>query len=765
MSGFSITSTTPTQAWSILTRHARDEISPLRLQELCTDNDRVSSLVTVVNISESASKRRLTRAQKERELSTSTKSTDQVYVKNNRSRLLIADFSRQRMTLETLNHLLRLSNTIDVKGFIQTIAWGQNDRHRPIHANANSANRPHFSFDQQDEFQANSMMQHPIPTSPSRSVASNMKKTRFANNDDFDDQTITSTIYHPSNTMNQSKLPMNTVPSMHMALRAPKHCDLHMYNAHGTNVLQAIHAEHDRIALFTNSIRNGNLRGINGHTLQNILVIGRGTAVAAVQFVYDALKFDTEGIAALKYNLSDRKLGMNMNLKQNSHQKRSIRFLSRVDPVAIHGALGDWNPDQTLVISIIPNGDEADLLHLTNVAKQWIVQGTKSSKREENVVGRHVLFVTQSEIFFRVQTITKPESSFLVHDCAKSEAFSSLTVAGLLPLAVAFGWNLVEDILDGAHDLDSHFVETNPRHNLPVLLALVDLWNDHFLPTANPLKAQGGRIVSPFMESFSSYPNFVAMIEGQICSRIPAGKTRNAYNKISPSGTVIDGGLCGKYDRISFQGGRTKSSELIIAMDSQVQGSGDDLMQSLFRSSDGLSLQDHLMCSFFAHADVMATGNMNTRIRDGQTVVSGYTAPTYLGPSNSFDANGTFPLASDQEGSANGNHPSTLLLCSRCDAFACGQLIALAEHRAVISARLFDIDNPFAFTSSHGSILRLKQEDTMREKLESMFQRIDLVGNIGEDDDDDDDVGEGAKANLAVKTLLSHYASTSHQTK
>ena len=40
---------TASQAWAILKRHARDEMSPLRLQELCRDNDRVSSLVAVYN--------------------------------------------------------------------------------------------------------------------------------------------------------------------------------------------------------------------------------------------------------------------------------------------------------------------------------------------------------------------------------------------------------------------------------------------------------------------------------------------------------------------------------------------------------------------------------------------------------------------------------------------------------------------------------------------------------------------------------------------
>jgi len=760
MSGF--TTTTPSQAWAILNRHLRDEIAPLRLRELCTDNDRVSSLVAVVNNNESASTR----------IAASMSRRKTNARGNIGNRLLVADLSRQRITLDTLNHLLAFSMSLDIKGFIQTLAWGHNDRHKPFHANHNGNSdrkeheNPHFTFEHDE--QAYRSNHGNVALSPSRSVASTLKKTRFAinansgTNDYADDQTVTSHMHTPT-AAGQAKILLTTSPSMHMALRAPRHCDLHMYDSNGVNVLDDIHAEHDRIQMFSDSIRNGKMRGINGHVLQNILVVGRGTACAACEFVYNALKFDPEGSVALKHGISDRKLSSKYGTG------RSMRFLSSMDPVSMHGALNDWNPEQTMIVGIIPNGDENDILHLINVLKRWIYGGTKSqSKREETVFGRHFLLVTGSEIYFQTQTVTKAECSFLMQQCAPSEAFTSLSVASLLPLSIAFGWNIVQEILHGAHDLDSHFVETNPRHNLPVLLALVDLWNDHFLPSASQVKSNGGRIISPFMESFSSYPKFVAMIESQVCGRAPAGRTRNLYNKVAPSGTVMDGGLCGTYDRVLYQGGRSAPSELIIAMDAQLphsQNGSDDYARFLYHDNSGLSSQDHLMCSFFAHADVMATGNMNSRIiRDGQTIASGYTSPTFAGGSTSFDNNGNLPILNAEHDFAGGNHPSTLLLCSRCDAFACGQLIALAEHRAMISARLWDIENPFAFAPSHGSIQRSKQEEIMMDKLESVYQRLDLVGNLG-DDDEDADNDDGPKLSLAVKTLLGHYASSSFDKK
>jgi len=164
----------------------------------------------------------------------------------------------------------------------------------------------------------------------------------------------------------------------------------------------------------------------------------------------------------------------------------------------------------------------------------------------------------------------------------------------------------------------------------------------------------------------------------------------------------------------------------------------------------------------FAHADVMALGSTNARIRDGRSVASIHVISPLA--TASFDSN--FPIVTPEDDFAGGNHPSTLLLCSRCDAFACGQLIALAEHRAMVTARLWDIKNPFSFNQSHGSVLRTKQEENVKEKLDLLYQRLDVVGHLDDDDDDvDQDTGVGSKLNFAVKTILGHYATNMHQQK
>jgi hypothetical protein len=84
----------PAQAWAILKRHAHEEVAPLRLQELCRDEDRTTALIEVYQTEYS---------------------------------VLIVDLSRQRMTDMTINHLLGLAVSMNLNRFIQQIAWGRND--------------------------------------------------------------------------------------------------------------------------------------------------------------------------------------------------------------------------------------------------------------------------------------------------------------------------------------------------------------------------------------------------------------------------------------------------------------------------------------------------------------------------------------------------------------------------------------------------------------------------------------------------------------
>ena len=111
-----------------------------------------------------------------------------------------------------------------------------------------------------------------------------------------------------------------------------------------------------------------------------------------------------------------------------------------------------------------------------------------------------------------------------------------------------------------------------------------------------------------------------------------------------------------------------------------------------------------------------------------------------------------------------GNQPSTILFCGKCDAFTCGQLIALCEHRALVKAWLWGID-PFAITRLSG--IQQERQEYLSEKLyiynNLLSEGVDLDEADGSNElpSDSSTTGGGGGArmmNSATNTVLKHYA-------
>lgn len=545
-----------------------------------------------------------------------------------------------------------------------------------------------------------------------------------------------------------------------------------MLDADGqTNVLTGVHNDWHRIRRMAESFRRGQLAGVTGSMIRDVVIVAnRGsTAVMALRFVYLALCKDATAT-----------LGRRAGIHQN--QQRRIKFLTTVDPVRAAAVVADSDPGATLVITLETNASSKHVRKNTTAAssdgdddndndetsvtsrmlRTWLLShlGQGGRRPSEVVLKKHMMWVAANQEMATAKH-HKPESVFVVPAHSQTEPFATLSAATLLPLAVVFGWPVVEQFLAGAHDMDCHFVETNPRHNLPVLLALTDVWNDSCFPDGTAAAAGGrddrggnrhgggaaGRIVTPFTEAFAAYPAFVAALESQTCGRSTASSSSRPSQQStvqSCAPIVVDGGLHGMYDRCSFQSSKALPSELVMTLNSQLTANLDPKQSSrqLQEQEEVNDAQDALICSLFAHADELAFGSINT-------ILSENSPPFHPNLNDSKDLGyATFCSGTTN----NGNRPSTLLLCDKLDAFACGQFVAMAEHRALVKAWIWDID-PFSLES--GASLRSKRLNSLQSSLRRMIVRG--TGAEGEGDDVFEEEA-GADLNLSTKTILRHYA-------
>jgi glucose-6-phosphate isomerase len=374
------TGATASQAWAILKRHARDEISPLRLQELCRDNDRVSSLVSVHNGAP--------------------------------DRMLLVDLSRQRMTLETLNHLLRLAASRNIRNYIARLAWGQNDPGNPV--------VPARII--------NIRKNHRVGGGGGGGGGGprNNNNNKY-NSRSFDDATP---MRRKRSTPEQQQPDHPSIPSFHLSLRVPSKQGHEMLDAEGKNALSDIHMEWDRIRLISDSLRRGQLPGVTGSMIRDVVVVGRGVPVMALRFVYLALCKDQAA-----------NLGRRSGIPGG---QRRIKFLTSVDPVRSAAVVADLDPACTLVISIVLSssssssssggGKEETFSMATQTMKTWLLQSLgggqqQGGRRHEAVLSKHMMLVTGNE---RMAAAHKPESVFLIPEHSRSEPFCTFTAATLL---------------------------------------------------------------------------------------------------------------------------------------------------------------------------------------------------------------------------------------------------------------------------------------------------------------------------------------------
>lgn len=319
---------------------------------------------------------------------------------------------------------------------------------------------------------------------------------------------------------------------------------------------------------------------------------------------------------------------------------------------------------------------------------------------------------------------------------------------------MVFGWSVVADFLAGAHDMDKHFVDTSMRHNIPVLLALADIWNETLLgiPT---------RLCTPFSQGMTGYPELVATLEAQTCSKLRANVVQGTQageptfsssphvthstdkHHLACSALVLDSGVHGAYDRALYQSSTVLNNEILAVMDNQVEfnvsrsigtGGMDDIR----------SAEDAAMCSIFAHADEMAFGT-DFSVSDSEI----FRQSPISTPQN-------FETKEQGLGKTEGNRPSMLIIAGKLDAFACGQMLALAEHRAAVKAHICGLD---PFVREVGSSLRMNRSDLLKDELANIRAR-NASGVTAEDETS----GYGANNNsmiLSTKTILEHYANLS----
>ena len=248
---------------------------------------------------------------------------------------------------------------------------------------------------------------------------------------------------------------------MHHVLRMPRGYDYKARHPQGDTILNDVHSVLDRIAMFSDDVRGGNILGCTGKKLKSIVCIGIGGSHAGPEAVYEALRGDS---------VASKAIG----------QGCTIRFVANVDPVDFDLNCRDLIPEETLIIVTSKSFTTAETMQNARTARRWLVSKISSSDiTEADIVAHHFCAISSSTVETEKFGIKK-EHIFPIFDWVLGR-FSVWSAAGMLPLSLHYSFDVAKRILDGAHDIDEHFFDAPLGGNIPVLLGLLGVWNSTFM--------------------------------------------------------------------------------------------------------------------------------------------------------------------------------------------------------------------------------------------------------------------------------------------
>lgn len=364
-----------------------------------------------------------------------------------------------------------------------------------------------------------------------------------------------------------------------------------------------------KLQQFLVEIDSGRVGGRDGKPFETIIHIGIGGSDLGPRAIYEAM----------------RPFGV---------KKRRVHFISNVDPDDAARVLGEVDLSTSLVNIVSKSGTTLETL--TN---ERLVSGAFLSAGLEPQ--NHCIAVTGQG-----SPMDNPEKylkSFYMYDYIGGR-YSSTSMVGCVSLGFFLGMDQLTQFLRGASSIDSMAEIVDIQNNMPLLLALIGIWNHTFL--GYPALA-----ILPYSQALCRFPAHL-----QQCDMESNGKSiqRNGKPVDVKSGPIIWGepGTNGQHAfyQLLHQGTEIVPVEFIGFKKSQY---GLDL------SVEGSCSQQKLLANLYAQMVAMATGQV------------------------SENPNKYFP----------GNRPSTLLLADRLTPETMGALLALYEAKIVFQGFAWNINS------------------------------------------------------------------------
>ena len=392
----------------------------------------------------------------------------------------------------------------------------------------------------------------------------------------------------------------------------------------GKDVMPEVFRVLKQMRAFSEAVRSGAWTGATGERITDVVNIGIGGSDLGPVMVTEALK-------------PYQQAGLN------------VHFVSNVDGTHIAETLKPLRPQSSLFIVASKTFTTQETLANAKSARDWLV-----SALGEPAVAKHFVALSTNEKEVKAFGID-PANMFEFWDWVGGR-YSLWSAIGL-PIAIAIGFENFEALLAGGRAMDEHFCTAPFSANLPVILALIGVWNSNFLGAES-------YAVLPYDQYLHRLPAYLQQADMESNGKYV---TRSGKRVNYTTGPVLFGepGTNGQHSfyQLVHQSTRLVPCDFIAPAQSFNPLGEHHLM---------------LLSNFFAQPEALMQGKSAGEARRELEAqgLSGKDVDA-LAPHKVFD----------------GNRPTNSILVRKFDPHTLGMLIALYEHKMFVQGVIWQIDS------------------------------------------------------------------------
>jgi glucose-6-phosphate isomerase len=393
----------------------------------------------------------------------------------------------------------------------------------------------------------------------------------------------------------------------------------------GKDVMPEVNAVLAHMEKFSKAVRSGEWKGYTGKPITDFVNIGIGGSDLGPVMVTEALK---------------------------PYAQKNLRahFVSNIDGTHMAETLKQLSPETTLFIVASKTFTTQETITNAHSARDWFLKTAK----DEAHIAKHFVALSTNEKEVKKFGID-PANMFGFWDWVGGR-YSLWSAIGL-PIVLSIGYEKFVELLEGAHAMDEHFLNTPPEKNLPMTLGLIGIWYNNFF---------GARTVAllPYDQYMHRFPAYFQQGDMESDGK---GVNRQGEKLDVNSGPVIWGepGTNGQHAfyQLIHQGNQLVPADFLAPIETQNPLGEHHLI---------------LLSNFFAQTEALMKGKTADEVRKELTKdgMSGEALEKLI-PHKVFT----------------GNRPTNSILFPKLTPKTLGSLIALYEHKIFTQGIIWNINS------------------------------------------------------------------------